>query len=84
MARIMKQDALRLLGNVPEEYVFRCCDGRIFRTLQETREILESMTDETFAFHSNVERNDFSKWVKDIIKDEKLARDLGKSKNCLL
>lgn len=79
MSRILKQDSERLLASVPEEYTFKCQGGRILRNMQELAEALATMTDDTFAFHSNVERNDFSNWVRDIIEDEKLARDLKKS-----
>ncbi len=79
MARILRADAERLLGNAPEEYTFECCDGRIFRNMKDLLEAFASMTDETFAFHANAEKNDFSNWIKDIIRDDKLARDLGKS-----
>ncbi|NIM45415.1 MAG: hypothetical protein GTO54_07300 [Nitrososphaeria archaeon] len=79
MARILRHDAGRLLGNVPEEYVFRCCDGHILKNMKELKDALGSMTDEAFAYHSGEERNDFSNWVRDIIMDEKLARDLAKS-----
>ncbi len=39
------------------------------------------MSDESYAFHANMERNDFTNWVKDIIKDERLANDLQKAPN---
>ena len=79
MARISKEDAQRLLSNVTEEYVFRCNDGRVFRNMQELHNGLDTMTSETFAYHSNAERSDFSNWVRDVIHDEKLSRDLAKS-----
>jgi len=81
MRRILRQDAERLLANVPEEYVFWCCDGQVLKNMKELGEALTSMADETFAYHSNEERKDFSNWVRDIIRDEKLARDLQKSLN---
>ena len=81
MPRIALQDAQRLMAGVPEEYVFRCCDGRLLRDMKELQEALGAITDETFSFHSNAERSDFSNWVRDIIRDEKLARDLAKSLN---
>ncbi len=81
IVRITRQDAERLLANVPEEYVFRCYDSRIFRNTKELGEALTSMTDETFAYHSNESKSDFSNWVRDIIKDGKLAGGLKKSKN---
>lgn len=81
MDKILKQDAKRFLANVPEQYVFRCCDGRTFRNIEEFGQAFSNMRDEDFTYHANTEKNDFSMWVKDIIKDEKLARDLTKSQN---
>ena len=83
MAKILKKDAERLLANVPEEYVFRCYDGRTFRNMEELSQALKSMGDEGFTHHANAEKNDFRNWVKDVIKDEKLARDLAKSRDQL-
>jgi len=79
IVRILKEEAERRLSDVPEEHAFWCCDGRKLRNLVELREALDSMTDETFTYHSNGEKHDFSKWVNDIIGDDKLARDLAKS-----
>lgn len=81
MDKVLKQDAKKFLANVPEEYVFRCCDGRTFRNMKELGQAFNNMGDEGFTYHANTEKNDFSNWVKDIIKDEKLARDLAKSSN---
>ena len=79
MAKIFKQDVQKMLGNVPEGNVFRCCDGRVLVNIPELNDALGNMSDETFAFHANQAKNDFSNWVRDIIKDEKLARDLSKA-----
>ena len=81
MARILRQNAERLLGDVPAHCVFWCCDGRVFRNMGDLGEALPSMAEETFAYHWNEERCDFSNWVRDVIGDEKLARDLAKSSN---
>lgn len=79
MAKILKKDAKKLLAKVPQEHAFWCCDGRILSNIRELQQALTSMTDETFTYHSNGEKTDFGSWVKDIIGDEKLAKDLGKS-----
>ncbi|MDY6918362.1 MAG: hypothetical protein SVP26_10565 [Chloroflexota bacterium] len=79
MPRILREDAERLLGDVPKEKTFWCCDDRILRNVKELGEALASMTDETFARHSNADKSDFGKWVNDVIGDAKLARDLAKS-----
>lgn len=81
MARILRRDAEKLLAKVPEEHVFYLHDGRILRGVGELGEALKNMSDKTFVYHSNANKQDFSNWVKDIIGDERLARDLGKAPN---
>ena len=71
----------KLLAKVPEESIFRCHDGRTFRDMEELADGLVAISDDIFAYHVNSERNDFSKWVKDVIKDEKLASDLATATN---
>ncbi len=72
----LKQDAQKFLSMVPEGHVFWCHDGRVLKNMNELAEALSTMADETFAYHSNVGEKDFSKWVRDVIGDEKLAKDL--------
>lgn len=76
MTTLMNQDAKKWLADVPEEHVFWCCDGRTMRSMQELAEALNTMTDEVFACHANQQKNDFSTWVGDTIRDEALAADL--------
>ena len=79
MVRITKSVAEERLGNVPEEKRFWCRDGRYLKNLEELQVALEQMTEETFSYHSNETKSDFSNWVGDVIGDEKLSRDLRKS-----
>jgi hypothetical protein len=44
--------------------------------MKELGEALAVMADETFAYHSNSDKKDFSNWMRDVIGDEKLAKDL--------
>ena len=81
MPRILKQDAQKMLGNVPNEYAFMCCDGRILTNMLELGAALGTMSDEIFAYHVNQAKNDFTSWVRNIIKDDKLASDLLKATN---
>ncbi|MBI4188029.1 MAG: hypothetical protein HY529_02370 [Chloroflexi bacterium] len=81
MAETLKQEAKRLLSDVPEEYVFRACDGCVLRNMKELGNELKTITDENYAFHANAEKNDFTNWVRDIIKDDRLAKDLQKASN---
>ena len=67
------------LADVPQEYVFWCCDGQILKNLKQLRDAFSVMSEDTFAYHVNEAKNDFSNWVKDIIKDEVLASDMLKA-----
>ena len=60
MAETLREKAKRLLDDVPEEYVFQCHDGRVLHNMQELADALNTMTDETYAFHVTTEKNDFT------------------------
>lgn len=72
----LKQESQKFIAKVPEENVFWCHDGRILRDMKELGEALAAMSDETFAYHSNAEKKDFSNWVRDVIGDTVLDREL--------
>jgi hypothetical protein len=71
-----KKEAQKFLVRVPDDCVFYCHDGRILKDMSELGDALAAMSDETFAYHSNAEKKDFSKWVSEVIGDKKLAKDL--------
>jgi hypothetical protein len=75
-AKMDKSQVEKYLAKVPEKYVFWSCDGRVLRDMNELKEALAVISDQTFAYHANDSKNDFATWVKDIIGDEKLASDL--------
>lgn len=81
MVRITKPMAEERLADVPDEVVFRCCDGRIFRNLKELRDALNIMEDRVYTHHVTEGKNDFSAWVRDIIGDQTLAKNLRNSLN---
>ena len=76
MTKIVKREIRGFLADVPQEYSFRCHDGKVLRSLKDLCDAFSVMTDEIYGYHRNTGKNDFSKWVRDIIGDEKLARDL--------
>ena len=79
MVRITKSIAEKRLDDVSQETQFWCEDGRYLKNLKELEDALEQMTEETYRYHVNETKSDFSDWVRDVIGDEKLARDLRKS-----
>ena len=78
-----KKQLDKLLLKVPAEHVFWCHDGSIFSDSNELAKGLVAMSDETFVYHSNLDKQDFSNWVRDVIGDEQLARDLAKARDRL-
>jgi hypothetical protein len=79
MARITKNVAEKRLGDVPESFIFRCWDGWILRNLRELRDAMVAMENESYVHHVTEQKNDFSRWIRDVIGDDKLATDLEKS-----
>ena len=78
IVKISKEEAKRRLGDVPDDKRFWCHDGKNIKNLRELRRALIDVSDETFHYHSGGERNDFSKWIKEVVGDEKLANELSK------
>lgn len=84
MARIIKiskEEAQRRLADVPDDKRFWCQDGKAVRNLKELRKSLIDISDETFRHHVSEGKNDFSKWIRDVVGDNKLANDLSKAKS---
>ena len=79
MVSINEEIARKMLGDVSEDKQFYCSDGRVLKNLTELSIALAEMSEETFSYHSNATKTDFSNWVKDVIGDDKLATDLQKS-----
>lgn len=79
MVRMDKKEAQRRLGDAPEDKVFWCRDGQVFRNLYQLRDALEHMSPEVFTYHVDAQHNDFANWIRDVIGDRKLAQALGLS-----
>jgi hypothetical protein len=81
IVKISKEEAKRRLGDVPDGKRFWCHDGKIIKNLKELRKALNDMSDETFHYHLGEGRNDFSKWIREVVGDDKLAEDLSKARS---
>ncbi|MBW2977179.1 hypothetical protein KY347_07090 [Candidatus Woesearchaeota archaeon] len=66
----------KLLSTTPEQHSFFVADGTKISSLTQLLDALEAMHEDTYRFHANENRNDFSNWVKDIFEDEQLAESL--------
>ena len=81
MARLKKETVNSILRGVPQENIFWCRNGRVLDGIYALRDALKEMNNETFRHHVDKEKNDFSSWVKDVVGDEKLSKDLLKGIN---
>lgn len=81
IAKVSKEEAKRRLGDVPDDKRFWCHDSKIIKNLRELRKALNDMSDGTFHYHLGEGRNDFSKWIREVVGDDKLAEDLSKTKS---
>jgi len=69
-------DARKYLNSVPEDKVFWSHDGAVLHNMAELAQALNGISNETFTYHVNPEKNDFANWVKDVIGDKTLATQL--------
>lgn len=81
MIAIKKDRIRKWQSQVPDDKVFWCCDGQVFRSLKNLAEALSEMSTEIYKNHVNGEKNDFSNWVHDVIGDVTLAYQLKKAKS---
>ena len=73
-----KDDVQRVLRHVPDEKRFYCHDGRILNNIYELKIALEEMHAHTYNHHVTDEKNDFARWVREVLIDDKLSSDLAK------
>ncbi len=80
-AAVQKYANTELTKDVPVEYSFWLCDGREVRNTAQLAKFAHTMSDETYDYHANMQKNDFADWIRDIVKNEELAYNVRKSKN---
>ncbi|MBN2453986.1 hypothetical protein JXB11_00410 [Candidatus Woesearchaeota archaeon] len=68
----------QILGEAPNECTFVVCDGRIVKDLKELADALHDMSNDVFSHHVNEFKNDFEKWVGEVMDESELAEELSK------
>ena len=71
------EEARRILGRVPDPVSFWLCTNRKLFSLKELSFSLEEVSDETFRYHVNRDKNDFENWIRDIIQDTELPNKIS-------
>ena len=78
MAIRNQEDAQRVLKHVPDEKRFHCHDGTILNNIYDLKTALGTISADTYSHHVNEGKNDFARWVREVLGDDKLAKDLAK------
>ncbi len=73
-------EARRILSKVPSDVSFWLCTNEYLRNLDQLGKSLNSVNDEVFRYHVNRDKNDFEYWIRDIINDKELAREISRIK----
>ncbi|MFH1181557.1 MAG: DUF5752 family protein [Candidatus Woesearchaeota archaeon] len=78
--RVMPKEARKILGKVPAMKSFWLCINLELRSLPELSVALESIDDDVFRYHVSKDKNDFEAWIRDVLQDKELAREIARVK----
>ncbi len=76
-----KEEARNYLRDAAPEQCFWVNNGPILKGIEELANTLPDMANETYRHHVNSEKNDFSKWISEVIGDTKLSNELISSRS---
>lgn len=70
-----------VLVNAEDQRRFWVCDDQILSNLKDLAGALSRMSDETYRYHVNPEKNDFAKWADEVMRDKILSAYLMKAES---
>ncbi|MFH2027521.1 MAG: hypothetical protein ABIJ08_00130 [Nanoarchaeota archaeon] len=73
-----RKSGLDILRDVDEDKYFWVNNGPAISNIAGLSDVLKVMSDETFKHHVTDDRNDFYNWIRYVVDDEVLARDIQK------
>lgn len=76
MANLTKDEAKRILSNTAPDKAFWVNNGPILKNIMELATTAKNLTIAQFMHHINRTKNDFAKWVSEVIRDSELAQQL--------
>ncbi len=69
-----------ILARVSLNVSFWLCTNENLRSLADLSAALQKADDEVFRYHVNRDKNDFEVWIREVIKDKDLAREIARVK----
>lgn len=73
-------EARRILSRVPVNVSFWLCTNEQLVRLDDLGSALQRVSDDVFRYHVNRDKNDFEVWIRDIVHDRELAREISRIK----
>lgn len=73
-------EAKRILATVKVGRRFWLCTNEELKNLGEVAKAIDIIETEVFRYHVNKDKNDFEVWIRDIVKDKELAREISRIK----
>lgn len=77
---VLAREARRILSSVQKTQSFWLCTNENLRSLSSLISSLQKVNDDVFRYHVNREKNDFERWIREIVKDKELAREIARVK----
>jgi len=74
-----KAEKKNILKDANSDSYFFVNNGTVLKNVLDLSKQLDNMADGVFEHHVNEMRNDFSNWIKDVFKEDKLAKELLKT-----
>lgn len=76
-----KNNAKAVVTEAYGDQRFFVINGQVLSRLNELSAALKSMDYDTYTYHVNGDKNDFSQWVSDVLLNKALATKIAKAKN---
>ena len=80
LAKLKSEEARRILSNTPPDKAFWVNNGPVLKNIIELAAAAKKLTQQQFMHHVNSAKNDFAKWVDEVIRDSELAKQLRRIK----
>jgi len=77
---IPEEHGRRLYAELKPEMHFRLKGGGTVKSIPGLNQALLEMDHETFSHHCNIDKNDFSAWIKDVFDEPVLAKNIERVK----
>lgn len=69
------------LVNCDDSQAFVCIDGQRAKSVKDLVKVFEKMTEETYNYHVNREKNDFANWVQGVFHNGHLAANFRSARS---